>query len=336
MNFPSLLRPLLMRVLAICLVVATPQLLQADLVWTPEKGWDMDGGVLDSIADPAEVQNAVSTMNRARAEQEIKNYGSALKRYKEVIKDYSTSVLAPEAHFQSALIRADRLQWTKAFKHLQKIVEQYPSFPKYSEVIREQYEIAEKLREGARLRLFWIFPGFRSPERAVEYYEKVVENAPYSEVAPDALLHAAEVQIKRGKTDEGVDLFDRMISEYPRNERIPEAYFGLANVFSTRVKGPAYDQGATREAMIYFEDFAILHPKHPRAGEAAEEVNDMRDMLAQSRIVIGDFYYRYRSNYYAARVFYNEAITLSPKSESAEEARNKLAKVDLAEEARKQ
>jgi len=86
--------------------------------------------------------------------------------------------------------------------------------------------------------------------------------------------------------------------------------------------------------MTYYEDFAILHSKQPRAAEAEKGAAEMRDLLAQSRLVIGDFYFRYRNNFHAARVFYNEAITISPQSPSAEEARQKLAQVELESAAR--
>jgi outer membrane protein assembly factor BamD len=54
----------------------------------------------------------------------------------------------------------------------------------------------------------------------------------------------------------------------------------------------------------------------------------MKQVLAQSKITLGDYYFRKRSNYTAARVFYNEAITSYPDSEVANTARAKLAEVD--------
>jgi outer membrane protein assembly factor BamD len=328
MNFPSLLPACVMRAAVVLSFLLAPALAQADLVWRPETGWRIEGGVLAQFATEADARDAVQLMNQARREQEVKNHDRALRLYRRVIRQYSTSALAPEAHFQSALIGIERRQWTRAFNHLQRIVQNHPDYPRFPAVIEQQYNIAAALQEGERLRLFWVVPGFRSPERAVEYYEQVIDNAPYSEVAPDALLHAAQIQVRRRRLDEAIDLYDRMISEYPGHPRIPEAFFGLAEAFSSRVRGPEYDQGATREAMSYYEDFAILHARHPRAEEAEEGAIEMRQMLAQSRIVIGDFYLFRRSNFEAARVFYNEAITLSPNSPAADDARQRLTQVD--------
>ena len=38
----------------------------------------------------------------------------------------------------------------------------------------------------------------------------------------------------------------------------------------------------------------------------------MKEILAQSKFKMAEFYYKKRKNYPAARVFYNEAITVAP------------------------
>jgi outer membrane protein assembly factor BamD len=54
----------------------------------------------------------------------------------------------------------------------------------------------------------------------------------------------------------------------------------------------------------------------------------MEDLLARSRLNLGDFFYNYRSNNTAALVFYNETITIAPDSEAAEEARARIADIE--------
>ena len=43
---------------------------------------------------------------------------------------------------------------------------------------------------------------------------------------------------------------------------------------------------------------------------------------------MADYYYKYRKNYKAAKVLYNEAITVYPDSDVAAQARTKLIDVD--------
>jgi outer membrane protein assembly factor BamD len=60
----------------------------------------------------------------------------------------------------------------------------------------------------------------------------------------------------------------------------------------------------------------------------------MKKVLAQSKLTIADYYYKYRRNYKAAKVFYNEAITVYPDSDVAAQARAKLLIVDAKLEQR--
>ena len=78
----------------------------------------------------------------------------------------------------------------------------------------------------------------------------------------------------------------------------------------------------------------ILYPGDPNIAAAEKGLAEMKQVLAESKIRIGDYYFKYRSNYKAAKVFYNEAITDYPDSSVAVRARAQLTKVDamLAEQ----
>ena len=95
------------------------------------------------------------------------------------------------------------------------------------------------------------------------------------------------------------------------------------------MEGPYYDQAETKQAITYQDDFMILFPNDPKIGVAAVGLDDMKKMLAESKMKIGDFYFYKRDNYTAARVFYNEAITSYPDSDVAKGARQRLAQVEM-------
>ena len=54
----------------------------------------------------------------------------------------------------------------------------------------------------------------------------------------------------------------------------------------------------------------------------------MENLLASSRLNLGDFYYYFRNNNTAALVFYNEAISIEPDSDAAEEARVRIQDIE--------
>jgi outer membrane protein assembly factor BamD len=319
--------------LAVVMLLSLPARLAADVVWTPEGGWRIEGGLSSGLAGE-QAADALQLMNRARASEEKHHYFFALHDYKKVTKKYEHSIYAQEAFYHTALIRVAQHKYVKAFKALQEIINRYPNTARFNDVIGNQYRIASDLLDGAHSRYLWIIPGFRNREGSIGFFEHVVSNAPYSDYAPLALMSAAKAHLILRDPEESIDALDRMINTYPKSVLASAAYLRSAQTYASMVSGPAYDQTAAKEAITYYQDFVILFPNDSKIAVAEEGLTDMKQELAESKIGIGDYYLKYRRNYKAARVFYNEAITDYPDSPVAGRARAKLAKVDalLAEQ----
>ena len=72
----------------------------------------------------------------------------------------------------------------------------------------------------------------------------------------------------------------------------------------------------------------ILFPGDAGMATAEKGLAEMKTVLAKSKLTIADYYLKYRHNYKAAKVFYNEAITVYPDSPVAAQARSKLIDVE--------
>lgn len=304
----------------------------AEVTWSPETGWRVEGGILADLSG-GDGQNALDLMNSARAAEEAGHQGKALDGYEKVVKKYPSSVFAADAYYRIAGIRHQRHEYFKAFDAYQQIVSRYPNTEKFNDVVGRQYRIASELSEGARNRMFGIIPGFKNRDRAVAYFEATVANAPYSDYAPLSLMNVARAHQRLGNTEEAIDALDRMINFYPRSVLTPDAYLRLAQTHASLVEGPYYDQASTKEAITYYEDFMILFPGDTGIANAEKGLADMKKVLAESKMILADYYFKYRKNYKAAKVFYNEAITVYPDSEVAARARNQLTEVDSRIEA---
>ncbi|MBI5381730.1 MAG: outer membrane protein assembly factor BamD [Opitutae bacterium] len=331
MVFSALRRFLPLLVLAAG-VFSLPARLAAELVWSPEGGWRIEGGVLSGLTGP-DGKVALDLMNKARAAEERGSKGSALSSYKKVGKKYPNSVYAPEAFYREARLYLARKQYTKSFDAFQQLLSRYPNTPRFNEVIGEQYRIASALLDGARSYLWGVIPGFTNREKALEYFEILLVNAPYSDYAPLALMNIARGHQRMKNTEEAIDALDRMINTYPQSLLAPDAYMQLAKTHASLVDGPFYDQASTKDAITYFEDFMILFPNDASVANAAKGLNDMKTMLAESKMKMADFYFFKRSNYTAAKVFYNEAITAYPESAVAARAKQRLTEVEAAVQA---
>jgi outer membrane protein assembly factor BamD len=319
------LRTLCLLALGLILLSGTAR---ADLVWTPDTGWRVVGGTLSGLTG-SEGDKALALMNKARRAEEAQHWYSALRTYSKVAKKYPSSIYAPEALYRTGEMYLKRKEYLKAFENFQNCLGHYPSEKRFTQIVIEEYKIASMLLDGAHGRLWGLIPTFTNREKAVGCFEAIYSNAPYGEYAPLALMNASRGAQYLGSVPEAVDALDRLVSNFPQSPIAPDAYLRLAELHASLVQGPYYDQAETKQAITYQDDFMILFPNDPKIGVAAQGLDNMKKMLAESKMKIGDFYFYKRDNYTAARVFYNEAITSYPDSEVAKRARQRLALVEV-------
>jgi len=288
--------------------------------------WWPFGSDRDDLTAETQTSRSEQLFRDAVAREEAGHLRSAARAYKKIFNDYPRSEFAAPALFNYAGIHYQRKNWKKSFDAFQRILQRYPEFPRFNEVIAFQFNIAIALAEGDGVRLLWVIP-YKALNRSVAYFEIVVSNAPYSDLAPLALMNVAMIHRHQGNSAEAIDALDRLINNYPNTLVSDEAYLNLADTFASLVDGPEYDQGATREAISYYQDFLILFPENERVAIGEEGLRDMRNIYAASKLVIGEFYFHYRNWYQAAEIFFNEAITIAPDSESAARARDYIARI---------
>ncbi len=304
-----------------------PARLAADLVWTPEGGWRIEGGILSGLSK-SESDSALGLMNTARSAEARGSNGRAIRYYDKVTKRYPNSIFAPEAFYRTSIIYEKRKQFLKAFGALQQIVMRYPNSKRFDQVVGEQFRIACMLLDGTKTRGWILFPAFRNREASLPLFQQVLTNAPYGRYAPLAKMCIAKGFNMFGEYEESINVLEQMINTYPDSVLTPDAYLRLGEGYAALVEGPNYDQTSTHDAITYFEDFVILYPGDSNVASAEKGLDRMKTTLAESKMRIADFYFKYRKNYKAARVFYNAAITDYPDSAVANRARAQLAMVD--------
>jgi outer membrane protein assembly factor BamD len=257
----------------------------------------------------------------------------ALSAYREVFRKYPASDFAAQALYNSGVIYFERQKWRKSFQAFQTILAYHADFPLFNELVGYQFRIAIAQSEGDGIRFLFVFP-YKALNQAVEYFEIIIGNAPYSDYAPISLMNVALIHQYKGQTIEAIDALDRLINNYPGSLLTDDAYLNLAETFAQLVQGPDYDQGATREAISYFEDFLILYAENEAVARAEKGLEEMEDVYARSKFVIGQYYFEHRRWYEAAEIFFNEAITTAPESDAAAAARKQIESIAAIRENR--
>ncbi|MDR2779271.1 MAG: outer membrane protein assembly factor BamD [Puniceicoccales bacterium] len=303
-------------------VILSLTYLNADLIWTRESGWQPTPDIASKFhKEPSE---ALQLMNDAREFQEDGHISIALTGYKNVCKKFPNTIFAPEAYHQIGKIKMSKKQFNDAFKAFTIITKKYPEYPHFNDVLHEKFEIARLLKSGERPKYFGLIPGFKDYQSSINFYKKIIADAPFSEIAPLALIHIGNFAISKDHPLDAIAAFEQLIDEFPYSEYTPEAYLKLADIYAKMTKSPFYDQGATKLAINYYEDFLTLYPNHEDAARARATYDLMKTRLAESKLFIGDFYFNAKNNGKAAIIMYNKMIHFLPDSEIAHSARKKI------------
>ena len=271
-------------------------------------------------------KEAAKLMDRADAAIYIHNNKVALKCLNEVYLRFPASKQASEALYRGGKIYMAIGKWKKAYARYNTLIKAYPENPHFDEMIDNLFEIGNAYETGRNIHYMWVIP-YRDRTKAITVYENIVAVAPYDDCAPNALLRVSMLHYSLHELVGAVDAVDRLINNYPNSIEVPDATILMAGLMSGQVDGPAYDQGATNEAINYYRDFLTLYPDNPATKYCEEKLAWNRERYARSRFLVGEFFYKYRDDYDSAEVFFNDSITTAPDSDAAKESREYLDKI---------
>ena len=172
----------------------------------------------------------------------------------------------------------------------------------------ELYETGLEQLEGRKL---WGFLPFVNHGKAIETFQSIVDNYPYSEYAVLAELKIADAYFEDQKYEEALSYYRDFSDLHPQHPEVPYTVWRSALCHEKRKKGPNHDQTAVREAVIYLDRLLLNFPYSEYAAEGEELWRSLRRQLADNILRIGDFY-RKRREYEAAAERYRMLLNEYP------------------------
>lgn len=158
---------------------------------------------------------------------------------------------------------------------------------------------------------------------AIEIFSKVIENSTYGPLASKAQYKLGLVLKGLSRYYEAEEAFNKVISNYPDSEWVEAAKFQIASCRQALSRGPAYDQGAAREAKEKFEEFLREHPDAVLSQEAEKNIEQLKEKEAESNYTIGRFYEK-QKDYKSAKIYYEELVNNYAESQWAAKAKERL------------
>lgn len=296
----------------------------APLIYTPGEGWTYEsvGGEGNWRRERAKDQLIV-----AQDAFDKKDYNLSLKAARRVIQVWPLSDYAPQSQYLVGRCYELKGMDERAFKEYQNLLEKYPKSVNYDDVLKRQYEIANRFLKGEWFRLWNYVPFFPSMDKTAGLYEKIVKNGPYSDYAPLAQMKIGEAREKQSNYPEAVKAYERAADRYNDRPKIAaDALYNQALAYDKEAATAEYDQNTAAQAIATFTDFMTLYPDDPRVPDAQKIIVKLRAEQARGNFEIAKFYEKGKK-WRGATTYYNEVVRLlwdNPNSSYAVQARERI------------
>ncbi len=295
----------------------------APLVYRPGEGWSYES-----------VGGGKWTRTRAKDQLDVaqqafdsKNFGLALKAARRTVKNWPLSDYAPQAQYLIGRCLEAQKKDELAFKAYQTLLEKYPKSANYEEVVKRQYEIANRYLAGQWFKLWGYVPFFPSMDKTVQMYEKLIKNGPYSDVAPSAQMNIGAAREKQSDFPAAVKAYEGAADKYhDRKPVAADALYKAAEAYLKQAKTAEYDQSIAGQAISTYTDFMTLYPADPRVAEVQKKIATLRTEQARGSLIVAKFYEK-KKQWDGALVYYNEVLVRDPQSKYAEEARRRIDEI---------
>ncbi len=137
--------------------------------------------------------------------------------------------------------------------------------------------------------------------KAIEYFQEVIDNYPYSDFAILAELQIADIHFDRAEYEEASSYYHDFVELHPNHAKVSYALYRNGLCSYNQMRASDRDQAPTREAVAQFKALIERYPQSEMAADAAVRLHECEDRLARQDIDIADYYYSQRAWYAAAR-----------------------------------
>jgi outer membrane protein assembly factor BamD len=166
-------------------------------------------------------------------------------------------------------------------------------------------------------------------QRAVQLFDTVEREHPYSAFATNAKLMSAYGEYMRNRYTEALGALDRFIQLHPAHRDIAYAYYLRALCYYEQINDTERDQRTTEQAMAALQDVANRFPNTPYARDARLKMDLARDHLAGREMVVGRFYQN-RRLYTTAIGRFRRVVDEYQTTNHVPEALHRLTEIYLA------
>jgi outer membrane protein assembly factor BamD len=127
---------------------------------------------------------------------------------------------------------------------------------------------------------------------AVDYFNEVERQHPYSEWSRRAILMGAYAHYSGNRYEDAIAATDRFIQLYPGSPSAAYAHYLKAICYFEQIVDVGRDQAATQNALVSLREVARRYPTSDYARDARVKIDMVNDQLAGKEMSVGRWYLR--------------------------------------------
>jgi len=302
-------------------VVLLPSRSPAPLIFVPGEGW-----YYESYGTTAKWQRTRAKEQLEVAQQAFTNqdYTVTMHAANRVLRVWPLSDYAPPAEYLVGRCLEVKHKDEAAFNAYQQIIEKFPKSGQYYEVLGRQYAIANRFLGGEWFKLWNLIPLYPSMDETAKLFAKIVNNGPYSEIAPHAQLCIGTAREHQRDYADAVKAYETAADRYHDQPKIAaDALYRAGLAWEKQADTAEYDQGAAAQAIAAYTDFITFYPDDPRVAEAQKSMSKLKSEQVRGNFQIAKFY-EHGHKWAGAVVYYNAVLQLDANSPLAAQARQRI------------
>lgn len=163
---------------------------------------------------------------------------------------------------------------------------------------------------------------------AIDRLRTIKNKFPYSKYSVEAQLRIADVLFLQESFAEAAANYESFRDLHPKHEKVGYAMFRVGKSYFSDIPSPlSRDLTPAQKSLDAYNEFLKRFPQAPEAPEARKDLAEVRKILAEKELYVGDFYFKH-DYYESARPRYKKILQLYPETGAAETAKEKLARID--------
>ena len=301
-----------------CLLVLTAwgaSTLHAEWVWSPELGKFVSPK--DDTRD-----NSSQQLDYALELYKQKQYDKAAKELEDVVKQYPSSRIAPEAQYRLGTLYEEKGDYFKALTAYQKMIEVYPQNDRFEEVIEREFKLGNLFLSGKKGKFYGVEIRPAIPI-AIQAFEHIVKFAPYGSFGDQAQFNLAVAQKRSGQFEPALQSFQDVIDHYPQSPLVEKSRFELAETAYYRSIAQNRDERALEKASEQVQGFMERYPGAPGTEKVAKIRDEIDDKNSEKNYKIGH-YYEKQNFVQSALIYYQDVAKRYPHTQWGKKAADRL------------